>query len=35
MWLVLKVGYRTDELDQVVQQQIRMEQEEQEAAALV
>jgi hypothetical protein len=29
------VGYRTDELDQVVQQQIRMEQEEREAAALV
>jgi hypothetical protein len=33
-WAV-KVGYRTDELDQVVQQQIRMEQEEQESAALV
>jgi hypothetical protein len=29
-WAV-KVGYRTDELDQVVHQQIRMEQEEKEA----
>jgi amino acid transporter len=33
-WAV-KVGYRTDELDQVVQQQIRMEREERETAALV
>jgi predicted signal transduction protein with EAL and GGDEF domain len=34
VWAV-RVGYRTDELDQVVQQQIRMEQEDREAAALV